>query len=110
LELDEKRRKVIQEVESLKNIRNVVSKEIAELKKNKQDADDKIASMKDVSDKIKLLDEELRLIEAEIEQVVLRIPNMTGPDVPVGKSAADNKIVRQWGNPKIQAIKKIISK
>ncbi|MDT3739431.1 MAG: serine--tRNA ligase [Candidatus Kapabacteria bacterium] len=106
LELDEKRRKVIQEVESLKNIRNVVSKEIAELKKNKQDADDKIASMKDVSDKIKLLDEELRLIEAEIEQVVLRIPNMTGPDVPVGKSAADNKIVRQWGNPKIQAIKK----
>ncbi len=106
LELDEKRRKVIQEVESLKNLRNVVSKEIAELKKNKQDADDKIASMKDVSDKIKLLDEELRLIEAEIEQVVLRIPNMTGPDVPVGKSAADNKIVRQWGNPKIQAIKK----
>ena len=106
LELDEKRRKVIQEVESLKNLRNVVSKEIAELKKNKQDADDKIASMKDVSDKIKLLDEELRLIEAEIEQVVLRIPNMTGPDVPVGKSAADNKIVRQWGNPKILAIKK----
>jgi seryl-tRNA synthetase len=106
LELDEKRRKVIQEVESLKNLRNVVSKEIAELKKNKQDADDKIASMKDVSDKIKLLDEELRLIEAEIEQVVLRIPNMTGPDVPVGKSAADNKIVRHWGNPKTQAVKK----
>lgn len=106
LELDEKRRKVIQEVESLKNLRNVVSKEIADLKKNKLDADDKIVSMKDVSDKIKLLDEELRLIEAEIEQVVLRIPNMTGPKVPEGKSAANNIIVRHWGKPATQAVKK----
>jgi seryl-tRNA synthetase len=106
LNLDEQRRKVIQEVESLKNIRNIVSKEIAELKKNKQNADDKISSMKDVSDKIKMLDEELRTIESDIEQVVLKIPNMTSLNVPVGKSAADNKIVRTWGNPTLQPIKR----
>lgn len=106
LELDENRRKVIQEVERLKNLRNVVSKEIAELKKNKQNADEKIASMKEVSDKIKDLDDELRNIESDIEQVVLRIPNMTGPKVPVGKSSADNVEIRKWGNPKIVNEKK----
>ncbi len=106
LELDENRRKVIQEVERLKNLRNVVSKEIAELKKNKQNADEKIASMKEVSDKIKELDDELRNIETNIEQVVLRIPNMTGPKVPIGKSSADNIEIRKWGNPKIVSEKK----
>ena len=106
LELDEKRRKIIQEVESLKNVRNVATKEISELKKNKQDADDKISAMKEVSDKIKGLDDELRIVESDIEQVVLQIPNMTGEKVPVGRSAADNEIVRTWGEPTIQAVKK----
>jgi seryl-tRNA synthetase len=106
LELDEKRRKIIQEVESLKNVRNVATKEISELKKNKQDADDKIAAMKEVSDKIKGLDDELRIVESDIEQVVLQIPNMTGEKVPVGRSAADNEIVRTWGEPTVQATKK----
>ena len=106
LELDEKRRKIIQEVESLKNVRNVATKEISELKKNKQDADDKIAAMKEVSDKIKGLDDELRIVESDIEQVVLQIPNMTGEKVPVGRSAADNEIVRTWGEPTVQAVKK----
>lgn len=106
LELDEKRRKVIQEVESLKNVRNVVTKEIAELKKSKHNADDKIASMKEVSDKIKELDDELRAIETAIDDVVIKLPNMTGPDVPVGRSATDNQIVRTWGSTKTMPVKK----
>ena len=97
LELDEKRRKIIQEVEKLKNQRNVVSKEIADLKKQKLEADDKIAAMKEVSDKIKELDDELRNVETDIEKVVLYIPNMIGPNVPIGKSAADNETVRTYG-------------
>jgi seryl-tRNA synthetase len=95
--LDENRRAIIQEVEKLKNLRNVVSKEIAQSKKEGQNADDKIASMKDVSDNIKKLDDELRIIEEQIYQVQLYIPNMTGPDVVAGKSAADNQIIRSWG-------------
>jgi seryl-tRNA synthetase len=106
LELDEKRRAIIQEVEKLKNQRNVVSKEIADLKKNKLDAEDKIAAMKEVSDKIKSLDDDLRNVEADIHQIVLRIPNMTGPKVPVGKSAADNLITRVWGEKTYQAVKR----
>lgn len=95
--LDEKRRSVIQEVESLKNLRNVVSKEIAQLKKEGMPAEDKIASMKEVSDRIKELDDVIRQVEESIQKVQLYIPNMVGPDVPIGKSAADNQIVRTWG-------------
>lgn len=106
LELDEKRRAIIQEVESLKNVRNVVSKEIGELKKSGQNADDKVAAMKEVSDKIKSQDEELAAIEEEIRQIVLRLPNITDERVPVGKSADDNITVRTWGAPFIQPVKR----
>ena len=106
LELDEKRRAIIQEVEKLKNQRNVVSKEIADLKKNKLDAEDKIAAMKEVSDRIKSLDDDLRNVEADIYQIVLRIPNMTGTKVPIGKSAEDNIVTRTWSEKTIQTVKR----
>lgn len=104
--LDEKRRAVIQEVERLKNLRNVVSREIAELKKQKLPAEDKIEEMKGVADKIKQLDDELRDIEEAIQQVLIRIPNMLHESVPIGRSSEENKIVRSWGEPKPQKIKK----
>jgi len=104
--LDEKRRAVIQEVERLKNLRNVVSKEIAELKKQKLPADEKIEEMKGVSDRIKLLDDELRQIEEAIHEVLIRIPNIVHESVPIGKSAEENKIVRTWGELKLQKVKK----
>jgi seryl-tRNA synthetase len=106
LEMDEKRRAIIQEVEKLKNQRNVVSKEIADLKKNKLDAEEKISAMKEVSDKIKSLDDDLRNVESDIYQIVLRIPNMTGPKVPIGKSAEDNFISRTWGEKTKQTVKR----
>lgn len=97
LKLDEQRRAIIQEVEKLKNTRNVATQEIAALKKNKENADDKIALMKDVSDKIKELDEKLRLIEEELEQIVLAVPNMLHESVPTGKTPEDNPVIRSWG-------------
>lgn len=104
--LDEKRRAIIQEVESLKNLRNVVSKDIAELKKQKLDADDKIAEMKVVSDKIKGMDDDLREVELDIEKLMQCIPNLTHESVPIGKTAEDNKIVRTWGEIVPQKVKK----
>ncbi|MGB9702137.1 MAG: serine--tRNA ligase [Candidatus Kapaibacteriota bacterium] len=104
-ELEEKRRKIIQEVEALKNERNKVTKEIANYKKSGQNADDLIAEMKVVSDKIKDFDDTLREVENEINQIVTRIPNMLAPQVPLGKSEEDNKIVRSWGEPMSQPTK-----
>ena len=105
IELDEKRRLNISESQDLKNQRNVVSKEIAELKKEKFEADDKIKAMKEVSGKIKALDDELSKIEQNIKDIQLYIPNMAHPSVPVGKTAEDNKEIRTWGTPKEQTVK-----
>jgi seryl-tRNA synthetase len=106
VQLDEKRRGIIQEGQELKNQRNVVSKEIADLKKNKQPAEDKIVAMKEVSDKIKLLDDELSKIEQGIKDIQLIIPNMLHESVPVGKTVDDNIVIRTWGTPKVMTTKK----
>ena len=58
--LDEKRRELIAKAEVLKAERNKVSQQIAEMKRNKENADDVIARMREVGDEIKELDEELR--------------------------------------------------
>lgn len=100
LELDEKRRTIIRDVEQLKSLRNNVTMEIAQLKKNKEDASAKIESMKEVSDKIKFFDDELRSVEDKLQNETLRVPNMTDSSVPVGKTAEDNVEIRRWGTPK----------
>lgn len=104
--LDEKRRNIINEVEKLKNQRNVVSKEIADLKRNKENADDKILAMKEVSDRIKEMDDDLRQVDEDIKNLQLNIPNITHESVPIGNSENDNKIVSYWGEVKTQPIKK----
>ncbi|MBS1537032.1 MAG: serine--tRNA ligase [Bacteroidetes bacterium] len=97
VELDQRRRTIIQEVEALKNKRNVVSAEIAVMKRAKQDATSAIEEMRIVSDTIKQFDDELRGIEEELENHILRIPNMLHESVPIGKSAEDNIEVRRTG-------------
>lgn len=97
VEHDVRRRAIIQDADALKNKRNAVSQEIAHLKKNKQDATVQIEDMRLVSDDIKRYDEELRDLEATMETLLLRIPNMVNESVPVGKSAADNIEIRRTG-------------
>jgi seryl-tRNA synthetase len=98
--LDEKRRELLQESEQLKNRRNVVSAEVAKLKKAKENADDRIAEMRQVGDRIKELDDEVRELEAQIEQLTLSIPNIPSDSVPVGASEEDNVEVRRWSEPR----------
>ncbi|KKM11549.1 seryl-tRNA synthetase [Clostridiales bacterium PH28_bin88] len=99
LELDQKWRATLAQTEQLKSQRNNVSEEIARKKAAGQDASGLIMSMKDVSQQIKELDEGLKAIEGEMEQVLLTIPNIPHETVPVGTSDADNKVVRTWGEP-----------
>lgn len=97
VELDRKRRSIIQTVEDLKNTRNVVSNEISALKKDGQDATEKITAMREVGDRIKEYDEELRGIEESIESIMLMIPNIAHPTVPVGRTAEENIEIRRVG-------------
>lgn len=101
--LDEKRRELLQENEALKNQRNTVSAEVAKRKKNKENADELIVEMRQVGDRIKELDEEVRALEADIEELMMSIPNIPHESVPVGASEDENVEVRRWGEPKSYA-------
>ncbi|GGG15889.1 serine--tRNA ligase [Paenibacillus aceti] len=100
LPLDEKRRELLQESESLKNRRNTVSAEVAKRKKNKEDADELIAEMREVGDRIKALDEEIRELEEKIDNLMMSIPNIPHESVPIGASEDDNVEVRRWSEPR----------
>lgn len=97
-ELDVQRRELLQETEQLKNRRNVVSQDVAKKKKAGENADELIAEMKDVSDRIKALDEQLREIDEQLEHLLLYIPNLPHESVPLGESEDDNVEVRRWGD------------
>lgn len=95
--LDLKRRELLQEAEQLKNQRNVVSQEVANLKKAKENADHLIEEMKIVGDRIKLLDEEIRTLELDLDAILMSIPNIPQEGVPVGLSEEDNVEIRRVG-------------
>lgn len=97
-ELDEKRRALIAKTEVLKAERNKVSGQIAEMKRNKENADEVIARMREVGDEIKKLDEELHEVAEELDYILFRIPNIPHESVPVGESEDDNIEVRTWGD------------
>lgn len=96
----DERRAIIQEVEQLKAVRNAVTAEISQLKRNKENADDKIAEMQRVGDEIGALDNKLREVETELQQVALMLPNMCDASVPVGADENENIEQRLWGTPR----------
>ena len=100
VELDEKRRSLLADVEQLKNRQNASSKEIPKLKKEGKDTTELMAEMKALSEKIKEEDEKVKAIEAELQDTLLGIPNTPHPSVPVGESDADNVEIKKWGTPR----------
>jgi seryl-tRNA synthetase len=96
---DAKRLELLAEVENLKNRRNTVSREIAELKKSggNTQAEPLIAEMRDVSSKIKEMDSELNVIQEQLNDIVMSIPNICDDSVPPGNDDSDNIEVRKWG-------------
>ena len=97
LELDEKRRLIIAQVEQLKATRNRESEEIAKLKKEKQDASALIEEMRKLGEQIKELDGELAAAEANMNAIIMIIPNVPEASVPAGKDEDDNIELRTWG-------------
>ncbi|NQX62021.1 serine--tRNA ligase [Paenibacillus qinlingensis] len=96
--LDVKRRELLQETEQLKNRRNTVSQEVAGRKRSGENADDLIQEMKVVGDRIKELDDEIRVLDESLQQVLLSIPNMPHASVPVGRTEEENVEVRRIGD------------
>ncbi len=96
--LDDKRRALLSEAETLKAERNQVSALIGKTK-DKSQVQGEIARMKDVSARIKELDEELRHVEESLKGLMLTLPNLPDEVCPIGKSEEDNLEVSTWGEP-----------
>jgi seryl-tRNA synthetase len=97
-ELDDSRRSLLSEAESLKAERNQVSALIGRTK-DKSQVQDEIARMKKVSARIKALDEELRQVEESLKGLLLTLPNLPDAKCPIGQSEEDNPEISLWGEP-----------
>ncbi len=99
--VDQQRLEILSEVESLKNARNTVSKEIATLKQGGEEeqrkAEPLIAEMKATSGRIKELDGELAAVQERLQEIVLGIPNICDDSVPEGQDDSDNVEIKTWG-------------
>ena len=100
IELDEKRREIIFEVENKKARQNEVSKQVPKLKKEGVDVSELFKEMKALSDEIKELDIKVKDLDEEIRKALLSIPNTPNKDIPIGKSDEDNVEIRRFLEPK----------
>ena len=96
--LDEKRRALLAEVETLKSERNASSAEVAKLKRAGQDASPLMARLTEVSERIKSLDDEVRQADQDAEAFLYSIPNIPHASTPVGKDEKDNPVIRVVGD------------
>ena len=100
ISLDEQRRSLIKESETIKADQNRMSKRIPEMKKNGEDTTAAMVEMKLLSARTKELSGKLSEVEAELRQVMLGIPCIPDASVPEGKDSEDNVVVRTWGEPR----------
>ncbi|OQA45760.1 MAG: Serine--tRNA ligase [Chloroflexi bacterium ADurb.Bin325] len=103
LDLDERRRQILARVEALRAERNAGSKQVGQLMREGKRAEGQAlqARMAAIGDEIKALDEELAQVETELQDAMLRIPNLPHPSVPVGRDETENVVVRTEGAPRV---------
>jgi seryl-tRNA synthetase len=94
------RRRVIPQLEGLKREQNTASDEVARAKRQGLDARPIFEANKARSQKIKQLEIELEGVEGQRNRLMTGLPNLPHTSVPIGKTAADNQVVRTWGEPR----------
>lgn len=99
-EYDVERRKLLAEVEQMKNQQSTSSRQIPVLKKEGKDTTELMAEMKQLSEKIKVLDGQVSEVEAKLRDALLNIPNTPYKDVQEGADDSDNVELRKWGEPR----------
>lgn len=100
LELDGKRRDTLGQVEQFKNKRNEESKKIGQIMKQGGDASAIKEEMRQLGDTIAELDKQVAQIDAKMNDMLMRIPNLPHESVPIGKDDSENVEQRRWGTPR----------
>ncbi len=98
---DKNRRTILIKIEELRHQRNVVSDQIAAMKKSGENADDLMTEMRSVATEIKMLEVSLADSEKQINQIIMGLPNIPHPSVPIGKDESENPVVKQIGKPPV---------
>ena len=96
---NKKRKNLLLQIEELRHLRNMVSQDIAKIKKSGGEAKDLVNEMREVSEKIKKIDISLSEDEEQIKQILMAIPNIPHPSVPLGKDDKDNPVKYKRGKP-----------
>lgn len=99
INLDQKRRNLLQETEELKSRQNAESKKIPVYKKEGKDVSEIMQEMKELSDKVKQLDVQVKEVDEQIENFLLNVPNTPNELVPDGVDDTQNTELRKWGEP-----------
>lgn len=99
VKIDAERRDGLSRSEQLKAKRNKVSKDIAEAKRNKEDASNAIAEMRQVGQEIKELDEKVEKLTEKQNYILLRLPNFPDDSDPIGPDESYNEEIRKWHEP-----------
>jgi seryl-tRNA synthetase len=97
--LDDERRRLISEAQTLQQRANAVAKQTGP-EKDPAVKQQLISEGKALREQVATLEKQRKQVEADLDAVLLTIPNMTHPDAPVGTTAEANKVLRRWGEPR----------
>jgi len=98
-ELEAKRKQIQVHTQELQRQRNTRSKSIGKAKAAGEDIGSLLAEVRQLGDELKNAEEQLRICQAKLEDILLGIPNLPHPSVPIGNSEEDNPEIRRWGTP-----------
>ena len=99
IKYDKERRELLAEVETMKNRQSVAGKDIPKMKKAGEDTTELMAELKELAEKIKVLDKQVAEAEANLREAQLNVPNTPAPDVPTGDDDSQNVEVRKYLEP-----------
>src|SRR5215475_2843277 len=97
LALDARRRELLPEVENAQAERKALSKQIGEKKKAGEDAEELIATVQGLKERIESAKEEMEQVEAKLDELALTLPNIPDPDAPEGMTEEDAVVIREVG-------------
>ncbi|MGL4721985.1 MAG: serine--tRNA ligase [Desulfovibrionaceae bacterium] len=98
--LDERRRKLLEEIEQLRNQKNTLSKDVADCKRSGEDASSILESVKDIGDTISSLEKDVAMAVDAVQNFLYTIPNVLHESVPFGEDETSNVEIRKVGIPR----------